>query len=156
MGYDLSWSFVGDEGTHVIEAVREPSAQLFATLDPENGEEADAFYARFYHPDTPDEMVEGASGDERRMVQRLERERFEWMDKTIDALAKVGVLTEAADYLNGRLREVTAQRDGLLGALESFIGRARMGEVNKGMFVRIEELEGLSAAIAAVKGGRDE
>jgi hypothetical protein len=27
-----------------------------------------------------------------------------------------------------------------------------MGEVNKGMFVRIEELEGLSAAIAAVKG----
>jgi hypothetical protein len=28
-----------------------------------------------------------------------------------------------------------------------------MGEVNKGMFVRIEELEGLSAAIAAVKGG---
>ena len=51
-------------------------------------------------------------------------------------------------------RRLERQRDELLEALESFLGRARMGEVNKGMFVRIEELEGLSAAIAAVKGGR--
>jgi hypothetical protein len=50
-------------------------------------------------------------------------------------------------------RRLERQRDELMEALESFIGRARMGEVNKGMFVRIEELEGLSAAIAAVKGG---
>ena len=143
---------------HALQAAAPTPADKFALMfgHPRPTPETDAFYARFYHPDTPDEMVEGASGDERRMMQRLERERFEWMDKTIDALAKVGVLTEAADYLNGRLREVTAQRDGLLGALESFIGRARMGEVNKGMFVRIEELEGLSAAIAAVKGGHDE
>ena len=53
-------------------------------------------------------------------------------------------------------RRLERQRDELMEALESFIGRARMGEVNKGMFVRIEELEGLSAAIAAVKGGHDE
>jgi DNA-binding transcriptional MocR family regulator len=48
-------------------------------------------------------------------------------------------------------RKMERQRDELLEALESFLGRARIGEVNKGMFVRIEELEGLSAAIAAVK-----
>jgi hypothetical protein len=43
------------------------------------------------------------------------------------------------------------QRDELLEALDLFIGRTRMGEVDKGMFVRIEVLEELSAAIAAVK-----
>jgi hypothetical protein len=63
-------------------------------------------------------------------------------------------MREYIEELEAHALSLERQRDELLEALESFLGRARMGEVNKGMFVRIEELEGLSAAIAAVKGGR--
>jgi hypothetical protein len=48
--------------------------------EPRATPETDAFYARLYYPDTPDAMVEGASGKERRMMQRLERQRDELME----------------------------------------------------------------------------
>jgi hypothetical protein len=65
---------------------------------------------------------------------------------------RIRTMREYIDELEAHARCLERQRDELMEMLESFLGRARMGEVNKGMFVRIEELEGLSAAIAAVKG----
>jgi hypothetical protein len=84
--------------------------------------ETDAFYARLYHPETPDEMVEGASGQERRMMQRLERQR----DELLEALEMVET------YLIER------------------------GIESRGTTGRTLVLPRIRAAIAAVKGGRDE
>jgi uncharacterized coiled-coil DUF342 family protein len=86
-------------------------------------------------------------------ARRLERQRDELMDKTVDALARVGVLTEAADYLNGRLREVTAQRDELLEALEALLQhrpRADWEGLTIAEGLTWDDAEDL---IAAVKGG---
>jgi uncharacterized coiled-coil DUF342 family protein len=87
-------------------------------------------------------------------ARRLERQRDELMDKTVDALARVGVLTEAADYLNGRLREVTAQRDELLEALEALLQhrpRADWEGLTIAEGLTWDDAEDL---IAAVKGGQ--
>jgi uncharacterized coiled-coil DUF342 family protein len=93
-------------------------------------------------------------------ARRLERQRDELRDKTIDALTKVGVLTEAADYLNGRLREVTAQCDEWKSiakeALMSFRCTQRPEIYPEGHWSR--RAQGLLGdhAIAAVKGGQGE
>ena len=98
-----------------------------------------------------DEMDELAD-----VCERLERQRDEAREHAANAEASLKMAINSANARQTETEHAMRQRDELLEMLESFLGRARMGEVNKGMFVRIEELEGLSAAIAAVKGGHDE
>jgi hypothetical protein len=85
-------------------------------------------------------------------ARRLERERDEALEHAANAEASLKMAINSANARQTETEHAMRQRDELMEMLESFLGRARMGEVNKGMFVRIEELEGLSAAIAAVKG----
>jgi hypothetical protein len=99
-------------------------ALMFGHLRPTP--ETDAFYARLYHPDTPDEMVEGASGEERRMMQRLERQRDELME---------------------------ALEDSAFGAL---IRRASGGCGQRQLSSAAQMSRRAESAIAAVKGGHDE
>jgi sugar-specific transcriptional regulator TrmB len=85
--------------------------------------------------------------------RRLERQRDEAREHAANAEASLKMAINSANARQAEAEHAMRQRDELMEMLESFLGRARMGEVNKGMFVRIEELEGLSAAIAAAKGG---
>jgi hypothetical protein len=85
-------------------------------------------------------------------ARHLERQRDEAREHAANAESSLKMAINSANARQTETEHAMRQRDELLEMLESFLGRARMGEVNKGMFVRIEELEGLSAAIAAVKG----
>jgi hypothetical protein len=129
---------------HYIEAVREPSAQLFATLDPENGEdqhsrvEMHLQWLESVRPGWAQEIRECmATGLEKRvcggmsdrptpetdaatlnkwqdscplqvvpksLAVALERQRDEWMDRTTEALAEVGNLTQQRDAYAETLR----------------------------------------------------
>jgi hypothetical protein len=106
--------------------------------EPRATPETDAFYARLYHPETPDEMVEGASGQERRMMQRLERQRDDWYGVFLLATKRAGDAGEL-------LVELKRQRDELLEALERIAPRTS----DKWSRDACED------AIAAVKGGCD-
>lgn len=126
---------------HYIEAVREPSAQLFATLDPDNGEdqhsrvESHLQWLESVRPGWAQEIRECmATGVEKRVcggmsdrptpetdaasfstvyqgelvrasfARDLERQRDEWMDRTTDAFAEVGNLTQQRDDYAETLR----------------------------------------------------
>jgi hypothetical protein len=120
--------------------------------EPRATPETDAFYERLYHPDTPDEMVEGASGQERRMMQRLERQRDEWHGAFLLATKRAGDAGEL-------LVELKRQRDELLEALEELLTasfRVPSHPVTSNQELRRMDIacRTAEATIAAVKGGK--
>lgn len=83
-----------------------PSSQLFAPLNPENGKdtpsrvESHLQWLESVRPGWAQEISECLASDAR-----------EWMEKTIDALAQVGILTEQRDAYAKTLRVIAESND---------------------------------------------
>ena len=142
------------ENARKIEALSVPDrfALMFShASEPRATPETDALWIHCVRNPGPGSVIRIAS-----RARRLERQRDEAREHAANAEASLIMAINSANARQTETEHAMRQRDELMEMLGSFLGRARMGEVNKGMFVRIEELEGLSAAIAAVKGGSND